>query len=139
MKQIILIVTIALFGLQVQAQGDGSGRVRTMRVNYITERLHLPPDQNARFWAVYNRYMDERSALRGTYKNQFRSNGKAHMNQYAANRFVDDNIEYKEKDLELSKKYKDELLKVISAEQLADVYQAERDFKKMLIETLKDK
>jgi hypothetical protein len=139
MKQIILIIAITLFGIQAQAQGDGSGRVRTMRINFITERLRLPADQNARFWTVYNRYMDERSALRSVYKNQFKSNNNEHMGQYAANRFVDDNIEYKEKDLELSKKYKEELLKVINAQQLADVYQAERDFKKMLIETLKDK
>lgn len=139
MRRIILIIAITLFGLHTQAQGDGSGRVRTMRINFITEKLHLPAEQNTRFWNVYTRYMDERSALRRVYKNQFKTNGNAHMGEYAANRFVDDNIEYKEKDLELSKKYKDELLKVISAQQLADVYQAERDFKKMLIETLKDK
>lgn len=139
MKHVILIIAITLFGLQSTAQGDGSGRVRQMRVNFITERLHLPAEQNARFWAVYTRYLDERAALRMVYKNQFRANGNSHMGEYAANRFVDDNIEYKERDLELSKKYKEELLKVISAQQLVELYQAERDFKQMLIQTLKDR
>lgn len=139
MKQIILIITIAFFSVQAFAQGDGSGRVRAMRVNFITEKLHLPADQNAKFWAVYNRYLDERSVLRKEYKNQFKRNGNEHLGEYEANRFVDDNIEYKEKDLELSKKYKGELLKVISAQQIVDLYQAERDFKQMLIQTLKDR
>ena len=139
MKQIILIITIALFSIQAIAQGDGSGRVRAMRINFITEKLHLPGDQNARFWAAYTRYMDERSALRKVYISQFRANKNENLTDYQAHRRLDDNIEYKEKDLELTKKYKDELLKVISAQQLAEVYQAEREFKQMLIEKLKDK
>lgn len=139
MKQLILIITIALFSTQSFAQGDGSGRVRAMRVNFITEKMHLPPDQNAKFWSVYTRYMDERSALRKTYLKQFMSNKNENLTKYQAHRRVDDNIEYKEKDLQLSKKYKDELLQVISPQQLVELYDAERDFKKMLIEKLKDK
>jgi hypothetical protein len=139
MKQLILIITIALFSTQSFAQGDGSGRVRAMRVNFITEKMHLPPDQNTKFWSVYTRYMDERSALRKTYLKQFMSNKNENLTKYQAYRRVDDNIEYKEKDLQLSKKYKDELLQVISPQQLVELYDAERDFKKMLIEKLKDK
>lgn len=139
MKQLILIITIALFSAQSFAQGDGSGRVRAMRINFLTEKMHLPPDQNAKFWSVYTRYMDERSALRKTYLNQFMSNKNENLTKYQAYRRVDDNIEYKEKDLQLSKKYKDELLQVISPQQLVELYDAEREFKKMLIEKLKDK
>ncbi|MFA6150339.1 MAG: hypothetical protein WC716_03395 [Chitinophagaceae bacterium] len=139
MKQLILIITIAFFSTQSFAQGDGSGRVRAMRVNFITEKMHLPPDQNAKFWSVYTRYMDERSALRKTYLKQFMSNKNENLTKYQAYRRVDDNIEYKEKDLQLSKKYRDELLQVISPQQLVELYDAERDFKKMLIEKLKDK
>ena len=36
----------------------------------------------------------------------------------------------------IKKKYKDEFLKVISPEQLADLYRAERGFKEMLLREL---
>lgn len=137
MKQIILFITIFLSALSSIAQGDGSGRVRGMRVAYITEKMNLPPEQNARFWGVYNRYLDERASLRRTYRDQFAKNHSGELDNYEANRFVDDNIEYKERDLELSKKYKAELLRVINAQQLAELYQAEREFKQMLIEKLR--
>lgn len=138
MKYIILLVTFALSTFQLQAQGDGSGRVRQMRINFITQKLQLPAQQNSHFWEVYTHYMDERSALRNNYITQFKGS-KKELSNYEANRLLDDNIEYKEKDLQLSKKYKEELLKVISAQQLVDLYQAERDFKQMLIKTLKEK
>jgi hypothetical protein len=121
------------------AQGDGSGRVRAMRVDFLNKKLNLGTEQSSQFWAVYNRYLNERSELRKIYKDQFRKNSGKDLSKYQANRFVDDNIEYKERDLALSKKYKNELLKVINAQQLADLYQYEREFKQMLIQTLKDR
>lgn len=137
MKQLLIIIAILLGSLGSFAQGDGSGRVRGMRVSYITEKLNLPPEQNARFWGVYNRYLDERASLRRNYRDQFAKGRSGDFDNYEANRFVDDNIEYKERDLELSKKYKSELLKVINAQQLAELYQAEREFKQLLIEKLR--
>lgn len=139
MKGVILFIALFLGSLCSFAQGDGSGRVRNMRIAYITEKMNLPPEQNARFWGVYNRYLDERAALRLTYRNQFAKNHSGELDNYEANRFVDDNIEYKERDLELSKKYKAELLRVINAQQLAELYQAEREFKQMLIEKLRSR
>lgn len=137
MKRLLLFIIIFVNTVSGFAQGDGSGRVRTMRMAYITEKLNLPPEQNARFWGVYNRYLDERAALRRNYRDQFAKGRNGDLDNYEANRFVDDNIEYKERDLELSKKYKAELLKVINAQQLAELYQAEREFKQMLIEKLR--
>lgn len=138
MKQFILFLLIILSGFTTLAQGDGGGRVRALRKEYVKEKLQMTEAQSVRFWPVYTRYLDERSALRRKYRDQFihRENGK--LSNYDAYRKVDDNIEYKERDLELSKRYKAELLLIISPQQLADLYQAEREFKQMLIERLKD-
>lgn len=138
MKQFIIFLTIILMGFNTLAQGDGGGRVRNLRKEYVKEKLKLTESQGQKFWPIYTRYLDERSSLRRMYRDQFihKENGK--LNNYDAYRKVDDNIEYKEKDLELSKKYKAELLEVISPQQLAELYQAEREFKQMLVERLKD-
>lgn len=139
MKQIIFLLSILFFSSQITfAQGDGGGRVRNLRKEYVRGKLHLTDPQNQKFWPIYSRYLEERSALRKRYKNQFihQENGK--LSDYDAYRKVDNNIEYKELDLNLSKKYKEEFLSVLSPQQLADLYQAEREFKQMLIERMKD-
>lgn len=139
MKQIIFLLSILFFSSQITfAQGDGGGRVRNLRKEYVRGKLHLTDPQNQKFWPIYSRYLEERSALRKRYKDQFihQENGK--LSDYDAYRKVDNNIEYKELDLNLSKKYKEEFLSVLSPQQLADLYQAEREFKQMLIERMKD-
>lgn len=139
MKYYILILFIFLFGTKyVAAQGDGGGKVRNLRKEYVRSKLKLSEAQSQNFWPIYSRYLDERSALRKRFKNQFIHQENGNLSDYDAYRKVDNNIEYKELDLALSKKYKAELLNVISPQQLAELYQAEREFKEMLIERMKD-
>lgn len=138
MKHIILGFTLLLLTLSAIAQGDGNGRVRELRKQFVAEKLNLSEPQNQKFFPIYSRYLNERSALRKAYKNQFINQQNGKLSNYDAYRKVDDNIEYKEKDLELSKKYKAEFLSVLSPQQLASLYQTEREFKQMLIERLKD-
>ena len=54
-------------------------------------------------------------------------------------RSIDDDIEMQEKMLELRKKYKEEFLKVISPKQMAALVDAEREFKKMLLQQLRER
>lgn len=122
----------------MSAQGDGGGKVRNLRKEYVRGKLNLSEAQSQNFWSIYSRYLDERSALRKRFKNQFIHQEHGNLNDYDAYRKVDNNIEYKELDLALSKKYKAELLNVISPQQLAELYQAEREFKQMLITRMKD-
>jgi hypothetical protein len=138
MRHFTLLIVIILCGLNAMAQGDGGGRVRDLRKQYVKEKLQLTEPQSQRFFPIYSRYLDERSVLRRKYHDQFIHQENGNLSNYDAYRKVDDNIEYKEKDLELSKKYKAEFLSIISPQQLANLYQAEREFKQMLIERLKD-
>jgi hypothetical protein len=137
MKRIIFFLSLLLINTISFAQGDGSGRVRALRLEYVKSKLNLNEEQSKKFVPVYTNYMNERAALRSIYKSQFSGDKSTPMGKLQANQFVDDNIEYKEKDLALSKKYKDELLKCITAQQLAILYQSEREFKSMLLQKLK--
>lgn len=138
MKRILFIVVllISAFSLNSMAQEDRSAKVRAMRASYLSGKLNLTEQQATKFWPVFNRYSDERKALRAEYKKLFSGPQQNNMDKIQANNWVDDNIEYQEKELALKKKYKDELLKIISPQQLATLYQSEREFKKVLIEHL---
>lgn len=138
MKRVLIIALLFIAGFHQNslAQDDRSAKIRAMRASYLSGKLNLTEQQANRFWPIYNRYSDERKALRAGYKKLFNGPQNNTMDKIQANNWVDDNIEYQEKELALKKKYKDELLKIISAQQLAILYQSEREFKKVLIEHL---
>jgi hypothetical protein len=138
MKQLLHIAFFLLIGLQAFAQPGPPDRERihAIKVGFITDRLDLTSKEAEGFWPVYNRYDDEFISLRMQYRKKYMKNAKGDMNPADAHKFIDEDIEYREKMVELKKKYKDEFLKVISASKLAELYQAEADFKEMLIKRL---
>jgi hypothetical protein len=137
MKQIIFIIAILLLHTQTMAQGDGAGRVRELRIAYVKSKLQLSETQANSFWPLYANYLNEKSALRLQYRDQFKQNNNELLSQSEAYKKVDDNFEYKEKDLALSKRYKVAFLKILTPQQLAILYQSEQEFKQMLLQRLK--
>lgn len=113
-------------------------RVHAIKVGYLTDKLHLTPDQAAKFWPVYNQYEDEQRSLRRKFLMEYKDKQQG-MDREEAMKFVDGNLDYQEAELKLKRKYKEELLKTITAQQLAELYQSERDFKKILIQQLRDR
>ena len=140
MKQLLHIALFLLFSLQAFAQPGPPDRERihAIKVGFITDRLDLSSKEAEGFWPVYNRYDDEFITLRMEFRKKYMKNAKGDLNPREAHKFIDDDIEYREKMVELRKKYKDEFLKVISATKLAELYQAEADFKEMLIKRLEN-
>ena len=135
----LLFSALLLFTLSSPAfaqEGNGE-KVRALRVSYLTERLNLSSDQAARFWPVYNQYDEERRAVRRSIRQNIQRQNP-NLPKEESRKIIESDLEYRTKDLELKKKYKDRLLQVISPQQLATLYQAEQDFKKILLEKLRD-
>ena len=138
MKKLFYIILLLCLPGMVWAQDQSRfERIRALKTSFITDRLQFTPEQSARFWPVYNQYEAEARGLRKSYKSKYRAqNAKA--TRVEAQQYIEDNIEYQEQLLTLKKNYRDKLLKTITPQQLAKLYEAERDFKKLLIEQLKD-
>ena len=134
---IILLIIFAVNAAIAQPDQERFERIRAIKVSYITDKIHLTSEQAARFWPVYNRYDDELRAERRRIKQQLMKD--KNMNADEARKYIHDNLAYQEKKLELKKKYKNELLKVIRPQQLAELYQAEQGFKQILLQQLGDK
>jgi hypothetical protein len=140
MKHIIRLLLLLTISFNTYAQdGQQFGKIRALRVAYLTNKLNLNSSQSAQFWPIYNKYSEERRELRAAYRKNYKGNQARNMDKVEAYQYVENNIEYQEKELALKKKYKDELLRVISPQQLATLYQAERDFKAILIKKLQER
>lgn len=134
---ILLIVFAVSTALAQPGDNERFEKIRAIKVSYITDKIHLTSEQAARFWPVYNRYDDELRNERRRIRQQIMK--EKNLTEDDARKYIHDNLAYQEKKVELKKKYKDELLKIITPQQLAELYQAEQGFKQILLHQLGDK
>lgn len=122
MKRYLLII-IAIFGtfsFTMAQKGNGREKIQALKVAFISQKLHLTPAEAEKFWPVYNQYDGEIMQLRANKRNE-------------------DVLENEEKLLDIRKKYKPSFEKILGPERLNDLYNAEKDFRKVLIQRLKER
>lgn len=120
MKKTVLILAIFFSGfttLHAQDDNDPRGeKIRALKIAFITQKLNLTADEAQKFWPVYNQYDQE---VRGVDKTNV--------------------IPAEEKLLNIRKKYQPSFEKVIGQQRLNKLFNAERDFRAVLIQRLKNR
>jgi len=106
------------FAIAQNENGQRSEKIQALKIAFITQKLHLTSGEAEKFWPVYNDYQNEIRQLRGN-KN-------------------DDVLENEQKLLDIRKKYKPSFEKILGPQRLNDLYNAERDFRNVLIRSLKE-
>ena len=138
MKKLLIITLLAICltsGAQAQDSG-GREKIEAAKIAMITNRLNLTTDQAQVFWPVYNEYNNRKHEL--TRKMRQLNNESLRPNN---DNVVDDLKEYngiKQKLADLDDEYLNKFLKVISPNQLAELYKTEQMFNKMLLNRLKN-
>ncbi len=120
MKKFVLILALFFSGFTVlRAQDDGDLRgekIRALKIAFITQKLNLTADEAQKFWPIYNQYDQD---VRGVDRT--------------------DVIPAEEKLLNIRKKYQPSFEKVIGRQRLNNLFNAERDFRTVLIQRLKNR
>lgn len=138
MKRILLIFMLGLLSITLATAQNREAkheRIKALKIAFITDKLQLTPAQSAQFWPVYNQMEQEQRQLRRKFMQEYKDKNPT-VDERTARRYVHDKIEYQEQELAIKKKYNEKLVKVISAQQLAELYQSEQDFKRMLLKEL---
>jgi hypothetical protein len=130
----ILIIAIVIFttGYAQHTTRKKDGQIRKLKIEFVTGQMSLTQQQMQKFLPLYNRYSDELLVYRFAIKD-------LEENASASARQIEERQKLEEKMVEIKGKYKDEFLKIISAQQLANMYRAERDFKKVLLNYLENR
>jgi hypothetical protein len=147
MKKFLCITIISVFAISIvygQPQRRPFERVHAAKVAYITDRIQLSREQAEQFWPVYNEFEKERIILRKKYfkhcpADETTKSKDNYQDEEAARQTIEDNLDYQQGELDLKRKYKDEFLKIISATQLADLYKADREFRQLLMQRLRER
>lgn len=128
MKKIFLFLTLLCsVSLTVLAQRGGGERIEALKVAFITEKLSLDSKTAEKFWPIYNQYESEMRTFM-----QQRKRDKDDLS-------AEDMLESEQKALDIKKKYAPQFLKVISNDQLSDLYRAEKEFRQMILRKMKNK
>lgn len=124
---------------QHKQHGDQRKKIEAQRIAFITQELNLTPDEAKVFWPVYNEYEAKRHEL----KKSFKESGDFHkpdfdkLTEKEANQILDNQIIEAQKFLDLRKEYHEKFKSVLPAVKVLKLYDAEREFQKMLIDRIR--
>ena len=117
-------------------QGQPGGRLSQLdnaKIAFITARLPLSQDEAQRFWPLYNDFAAQRRTLNRSVRLLRREAGGAGLTDAQLRDNFTQEFALRQQQLNLEKEYFDKLQKVLNLRQIAQLYQAERDFTKEVL------
>jgi len=129
---------------QAQARLGGRGRagqpggrlnqLENARIAFLTARITLTQDQAQRFWPMYNEFVAKRRDLNRSARQLRQANTNATLTDAQLRDNFNQDFAIRQQQLTLEKDYFERAQKVLSLRQLAQLYQAERDFTKEVLQ-----
>ncbi|UOQ96862.1 hypothetical protein MUN81_16635 [Hymenobacter sp. 5317J-9] len=134
-----LLLTLAPAAHAQGGQGFGGGRkgqrlgqLENAKIAFITNRVSLTQEQAQKFWPLYNEFSAKRRELNRSGRLLRRDVTDGMTDQQIRDNF-NQAFTMRQQELNLEKEYFDKFQKVISLRQVAQLFQAERDFTKEVI------
>ncbi|HTE32179.1 MAG TPA: hypothetical protein VK666_17485 [Chryseolinea sp.] len=111
-------------------------KIQAARIAYITDQLELTPEEAERFWPIYREFAEKRRGIRQELKVAKQNPDPNKTPEQHEKDLVDKQFDVKQKELNLEKDYSVKLLKVISAQKLRTLPDAERRFRQIILEQI---
>lgn len=114
-------------------------KMEAQRVAFITRELDLTPAEAQAFWPIYNEYDAKRHQLKKAFKNadDLHKPEIEQLTEKEALQILDNQIIEAQKLLDLRKEYHAKFKAVLPAVKVLQLYDAEREFQKILIDKLR--
>ncbi|MBF9141179.1 hypothetical protein [Hymenobacter properus] len=112
--------------------GQRLGQLENAKIAFITNRVSLTQDQAQKFWPLYNEFSAKRREINRSGRLLRRDVTEGMTDQQIRDNLTQ-SFAMRQQELNLEKEYFDKFQKVISMRQVAQLFQAERDFTKEVI------
>jgi Spy/CpxP family protein refolding chaperone len=109
--------------------------IEKIKKELITDRINLKPEQAPKFWPIYDKYTEERLILRRKFRKALRAISLTDTDDDIL-KTVNERLALKQQEVDVEKKAKEELLKIINVRQLAELYFTEQEFLKRVLQVL---
>jgi hypothetical protein len=145
----ILLSTFFLFTTISFAQGqpprkkeyreEKRDNVESMKIAFLTKKLDLTPEEAQQFWPVYNQYTDKLQEIRRKRRMEHKEvkHNIEEMSDKEVEQDVDNEIAFRQKEIDIQKEYHSKFKAVLPIKKVAKLYQAEEQFKRVLLDKLK--
>jgi Spy/CpxP family protein refolding chaperone len=143
-KRIFLLLLLfnCFSNAAVFAQGpspEAREEIETMKIGFLTRRLSLSQEEAKLFWPVYNQYSDELRDIREGHRSRMRSAKEdSEVTKEEWEKLADAEIQFRQQELDAMKKYHVQFKKILPPRKVAGLYRAEEDFKRELIEKIRE-
>ncbi|MFN8153275.1 MAG: hypothetical protein U0Y08_03175 [Bacteroidia bacterium] len=143
----LLVITLLGTATFTQAQGPGNRGeerredIEAMKIAFLTRRLNLTPEEAKKFWPVYNQFSDELKNIREN-RNKAAKDFKDNLETLSdkeVEKMVDGEIAFRQQELDILKKYNNQFKQALPMKKVAQLYRAEEDFKRELLERIKER
>ena len=104
-------------------------RIESQRIAFITQKVHLTPDQATKFWPVYNEYRDGLKDMREDFERPDLEN----ISDEDAAKLIDKHLQMEQKRLDMKRNLTSRLKGVISSRQTLQLFAAEMQFNRELL------
>lgn len=147
MKNMILTICmsmLATFNILAQPGSrmqEKKEQIEAMKIGFITKQLDLTSEEAKNFWPVYNQYQKELDDLRKKRRGDRREakDDFENMSDKGMEKVVDDEIVFKQSELDIIKRYHSQFKQVLPIKKVARLYRSEEDFKRELLQKLKER
>lgn len=133
-------ILVLFLSVQTFAQPGKNDKIASVKIAFITKELNLSPHEAQVFWPVYNQFQNEVEALNKKRANELMNakNNFDLMSDADVTKFMDNEFNYQQQELDVKKKYNEEFKKVLPIKKVAKFWVAEQKFKLFLLKQLKD-
>ncbi len=140
---LILLVGNSLLAQPLDKEDDPKERQRieSLKIAFITKKLNLSPEEAQRFWPVYNQFNTEMESNKRDSKLIRKAMGDefATMSDPEIEKFTDEIIAQRRKEVEITEKYYAQFKKVLPIRKVALLYKSEREFRRQLLDEVRNR
>jgi len=141
MKKLFILLFVVISTFSFSQSESKSDKIETMKIAFLTNKLNLTAKEAQLFWPLYNEYNQKMETLRKAKKSEYdeikSKNDTPTDKEIAA--YMEEVFSTKQKELDLQKEYYNKYIKILPMKKVAQLYQAENQFKKELLRIIKDK
>lgn len=143
LMHLLVLCSVGAFA-QPDPEEDGKGPVRdwinTKRIGFYTDKVGFTPAEAQVFWPVYNEYTKEIHDLRSERKkNRKQVLGNLNsLDNATIEKELDEEFVFRQKELDIEKKYLGEWKKILPMKKVALLLKAEQEFKIWILNEWRD-
>ncbi len=115
-------------------------RLEQEKIRYFNQHLQLTASESEKFWPVYNDYQNRRNKItadRNNLMNYFQSNYR-NMTTAEASDAINKYLAYQRQETELLEAYTKRFREFLSEKKVMQIYVVELEFRKWLLENLRE-